>query len=212
MRTLSVTVAIALALLALGACRHAKADPTDHRNAAAMHVGTDPGQVGAGTPLVARPGDGLAAFAGGCFWGTEDVFRHVPGVVATAVGYTGGHTTFPTYEQVSSHTTGHAETVLVEFDPRRVTYAQLLHVFFTSHDPTTLESPGPGRGEQLPERGVHVHRRASGGRTRGQGGSGQAAWSSCRDAHRAHRPFLEGGGLPPTVRRADRLPLLSLPG
>ncbi len=109
-------------------------------------VGTDPGHVGAGTPLTPRKGDQLAAFAGGCFWGTEDVFRHVPGVVATAVGYTGGHTTYPTYEDVSSHTTGHAETVLVEFDPKVITYSQLLTVFFKNHDPTTVDRQGPDVG------------------------------------------------------------------
>ncbi len=112
----------------------------------ARPVGTDPGHVGAGTPLTPRAGDELAAFAGGCFWGTEDVFRHVPGVVATAVGYTGGHTTFPTYEDVSSHTTGHAETVLVEFDPKRISYAQLVNVFFENHDPTTMNRQGPDEG------------------------------------------------------------------
>lgn len=111
-------------------------------------VGTDPGGAAAGTPLRPRDGDELAAFAGGCFWGTEDLFRQVPGVVATAVGYTGGHTTNPTYEQVCTHTTGHAETVLVEFDPSKVTYQRLLDVFFANHDPTTLNRQGPDRGDQ----------------------------------------------------------------
>jgi peptide-methionine (S)-S-oxide reductase len=101
-----------------------------------------------GTALVPKPGDELAAFAGGCFWGTEDTFRHVVGVVATAVGYTGGHTVNPTYEDVCSHTTGHAETVLVEFDPKLVTYDHLLDVFFDSHDPTTMNRQGPDVGDQ----------------------------------------------------------------
>src|SRR6185503_3431744 len=109
-------------------------------------LGTDPGHLGAGTPLTPRNGDALAAFAGGCVWGVEDVFRHVPGVVATAVGYTGGDSTFPTYDDVASHTTGHAETVLVEFDPTKITYAQLLKVFFENHDPTTLNRQGPDVG------------------------------------------------------------------
>ncbi len=88
----------------------------------------------------------LAAFSGGCFWGTEDVFRQVPGVVATAVGYTGGHTVNPSYEDVCSHTTGHAETVLIEFDPAKVSYKQLLKVFWENHDPTTVNRQGPDVG------------------------------------------------------------------
>jgi peptide-methionine (S)-S-oxide reductase len=109
-------------------------------------VGNDPGKVGAGTPLEARPGNELAAFAGGCFWGVEDNFRQVPGVVATAVGYTGGHTQNPIYEQVSSHSTGHAEAVLVEYDPTKITYEQLVVVFFKNHDPTTMNRQGPDVG------------------------------------------------------------------
>lgn len=117
-------------------------------HAAAARVGTDPGHAGAGTPLTPRAGDELAAFAGGCFWGVEDVFRHAPGVIATAVGYTGGHTDNPTYPIVCSHTTGHAETVLVEFDPHRVSYDALLSVFFENHDPTTYNRQGPDLGDQ----------------------------------------------------------------
>jgi peptide-methionine (S)-S-oxide reductase len=109
-------------------------------------IGTNPGHVGAGTPLTAAPGHELAAFAEGCFWGSENTFRHVHGVVATAVGYTGGHTDLPTYEDVSSHGTGHAESVLVEFDPKVVSYAELLHVFWETHDPTTKDRQGPDVG------------------------------------------------------------------
>jgi methionine-S-sulfoxide reductase len=78
----------------------------------------------------------------------EDAFRHVPGVTATAVGFTGGHTSDPTYEKVCTHTTGHAETVLVEFDPRRVPYEQLLRVFFKIHDPVEVDRQGPDIGDQ----------------------------------------------------------------
>jgi peptide-methionine (S)-S-oxide reductase len=117
-------------------------------NANAAAVGTRPGNVGQGTPLTAQPGHALAAFSEGCFWGSEDTFRHVAGVTATAVGYTGGHTKNPGYEEVCSHATGHAETVLIEFDPQRVSYAQLLNVFWASHDPTTMNRQGPDVGDQ----------------------------------------------------------------
>ncbi|HEY1683676.1 MAG TPA: peptide-methionine (S)-S-oxide reductase MsrA [Tepidisphaeraceae bacterium] len=87
-----------------------------------------------------------ATFAGGCFWGTESAFRHTPGVIATAVGYEGGTTKNPTYEDVCTHTTGHAECVLVTYDPTKVSYAELLDVFWTSHDPTTVDRQGPDVG------------------------------------------------------------------
>ncbi|MDP9037453.1 MAG: peptide-methionine (S)-S-oxide reductase MsrA, partial [Myxococcota bacterium] len=108
----------------------------------------DPGHAGAGTPLTPAAGHELAAFAAGCFWGSEATFRHVDGVVATAVGYAGGHTKGPTYEEVCGHSTGHAETTLVEFDPQRVTYAELLRTFWLSHDPTTPNRQGPDIGDQ----------------------------------------------------------------
>jgi peptide-methionine (S)-S-oxide reductase len=97
---------------------------------------------------VAAPGHGLAIFAQGCFWGVEERFRRVPGVVATAVGYTGGKTTNPTYETVCSHTTGHAEAVLVEFEPSKVTYDDLLRIFFMNHNATTKNRQGPDIGDQ----------------------------------------------------------------
>src|SRR5690606_38362494 len=106
-------------------------------------LGRRPGNVGRGTPLAAAPGNELAIFAQGCFWGVEERFRRVPGVVATAVGYTGGRTSNPTYEEVSTGRTGHAEAVLIEYDPRRVRYADLLAVFWETHDPTTLNRQGP---------------------------------------------------------------------
>ncbi len=89
-----------------------------------------------------------AAFAAGCFWGVEQEFRQVAGVVNATVGYSGGHTENPTYEQVCTGTTGHAETVLLEFDPARVTYDRLLETFWGLHDPTTLNRQGPDVGEQ----------------------------------------------------------------
>jgi peptide-methionine (S)-S-oxide reductase len=89
-----------------------------------------------------------ATFGAGCFWGVEAAFRNVEGVTATAVGYEGGHADRPTYEQVCSHTTGHAEVVQVEFDPQKVGYEQLLDVFWHEHDPTQLDRQGPDVGDQ----------------------------------------------------------------
>ncbi len=137
----------------LSACHPAPASAsqpdTGRTTTTAAHtVGSDPGHAGNGTPLTPRPGDELAAFAGGCFWGVEDVFRHVPGVVATAVGFTGGHTDHPSYESVCTHTTGHAETVLVEFDPAVIKYDAIVNVFFKNHDPTTKNRQGPDVGDQ----------------------------------------------------------------
>jgi len=123
------------------------AGPATTAASAPAHVGTDPGHAANGTPLVPTGHDRLAAFAAGCFWGVEDAFRHVPGVVATAVGYAGGHTTDPTYPLVCTHTTGHAETVLVEFDPAKVPYEHLLRVFWKIHDPTQVGGQGPDEGD-----------------------------------------------------------------
>ncbi|HSD18904.1 MAG TPA: peptide-methionine (S)-S-oxide reductase MsrA [Anaeromyxobacter sp.] len=111
-------------------------------------IGTNPGHVGRGTPLTPSGKNQLAIFAQGCFWGVEERLRKVPGVVATAVGYTGGRTQNPSYEDVSSHRTGHAEAVLVEFDPGKVSYAELLAFFWKTHDPTSGDRQGPDRGSQ----------------------------------------------------------------
>lgn len=87
-----------------------------------------------------------ADFAAGCFWGVEDAFGKLPGVVKTMVGYEGGHTAHPTYEQVCSHTSGHTETVRVTYNPRRISYQDLLREFFNLHDPTQKDGQGANIG------------------------------------------------------------------
>ena len=89
-----------------------------------------------------------ATFGAGCFWGVEYVFRRVPGVVDVQVGYSGGLTKNPTYREVCSHTTGHAEVAQVTFDPDRVSFDQLLEVFWALHDPTQVNRQGPDIGDQ----------------------------------------------------------------
>jgi peptide-methionine (S)-S-oxide reductase len=89
-----------------------------------------------------------ATFGAGCFWGVEAAFRQIEGVTATAAGYSGGRTENPTYEDVCSHTTGHAEVVEVTYDPDRVSYEDLLDVFWAKHDPTQLNRQGWDVGDQ----------------------------------------------------------------
>lgn len=126
------------ALVALAfVSRVGRASHAERRSAAAVE---------AKTPVAATE---TAVFAGGCFWGIQAVFQHVKGVVTATSGYSGGWTDRPSYEQVSSGRTGHAESVRVIFDPSQVSYAKLLEVFFSvAHDPTQLNRQGPDVGTQ----------------------------------------------------------------
>ncbi len=119
----------ALALLALVACAPAPTPP-------AMSPAPD--------PFTLRK----ATFGAGCFWGVEHVYRQLPGVVDAVSGYAGGATDHPTYRQICTGETGHAEVVEVTYDPSRITYARLAEVFFKMHDPTTLNRQGPDVGTQ----------------------------------------------------------------
>ena len=107
-----------------------------------------------------------ATFGAGCFWGVEAAFRRVPGVIDAAVGYAGGHTENPTYKEVCTDRTGHAEVVQVEYDPAKVTYAQLLDVFWTTHDPHAGQPAGPRLRHPVSHRHLLPRRRAEG---RGRG-------------------------------------------
>jgi peptide-methionine (S)-S-oxide reductase len=89
-----------------------------------------------------------ATFAAGCFWGVEELFRNTKGVTSTVVGYTGGHLENPTYKNVCSGRTGHAESVQIEFDPKIISYEKLLEIFWDNHDPTTQDRQGPDVGSQ----------------------------------------------------------------
>ena len=97
--------------------------------------------------LAPQSGKATAVFAGGCFWGVQSVFQRVKGVLATTAGYSGGSAKTATYKQVVTETTGHAESVEVVYDPSRITYGQLLRIFFSvAHDPTQLNRQGPDQG------------------------------------------------------------------
>ncbi len=89
-----------------------------------------------------------ATFGAGCFWGVEETFRQLPGVTETAVGYCGGSQELPSYQDVCTGTTGHAEVVQLSYDPEQITYEELLRVFFANHNPTTVNRQGPDVGTQ----------------------------------------------------------------
>ena len=114
-------------------------------NAAAPKTPIPPPKVD--VSLASSPGKQTAVFAGGCFWGTQSVFERVKGVVKTTAGYAGGSASTASYDQVTTETTGHAESVEVVYDPSKITYGQLLRIFFSvAHDPTQLNRQGPDVG------------------------------------------------------------------
>jgi peptide-methionine (S)-S-oxide reductase len=136
-----------------------------------------------------------ATFAAGCFWGVEETFRTTPGVAATQVGYTGGAATKPSYEQVCSGRTGHAEAVEVTYDPNRVTYEALLHVFWDNHDPTTPNRQGPDVGEQY-RSAIFFH-------TPEQESAAKASKASLEESGRFRRPIVTQIVPAPTFWRAE---------
>ena len=123
-----------------------------------------------------------ATFAAGCFWGVEAAFRQIKGVVSTQVGYTGGHTAKPSYEDVCTDRTGHAEAVEVTYDPSRVRYEDLLNVFWTNDDPTTTDRQGPDVGTQY-RSAIFVHSPA-------QEAAARASKAHLESEHRYKRPIV----------------------
>jgi len=148
-----------------------------------------------------------AIFGAGCFWGVEATFRKVKGVHSATVGYSGGSVKDPTYEDVCTGTTGHAEVVQVEFDPSEVTYEDLLEVFWNCHDPTTLNRQGPDVGTQYrsaiffqgPEQGAAAtaskEKLESSGRLRGRLVTEITPASEFYPAEDYHQRYLEKRGL-----------------
>jgi peptide-methionine (S)-S-oxide reductase len=135
-----ITVLIAILILAAAVIGH-------RANAAEGAIALPDPAVDA--PVASQSGKQTAVVAGGCFWGIQAVFQHVKGVKDATSGYSGGSVASPGYEEVSTGTTGHAESVKITFDPSQITYGQLLKVFFSvAHDPTQLNRQGPDTGSQ----------------------------------------------------------------
>ncbi|HEY0412394.1 MAG TPA: peptide-methionine (S)-S-oxide reductase MsrA [Allosphingosinicella sp.] len=169
---------IAPALLALAACGQAAAAP--------------PPPPAPRIDVPAAAGLQTAVFAGGCFWGIEGVFEHVKGVRRAVSGYAGGRAGDATYDRVSTEATGHAEAVRITFDPKQVSYGQLLRVFFAVHDPTEIDRQGPDTGPS--------YRSAIFPQNAGQKRAAAAYVAQLNAAHAFGRPLatrIESGGFYP---------------
>ncbi len=124
----------------------------------------------------------IATFGAGCFWGVEAAFRQLAGVTGTAVGYLGGSLKNPTYKDVCTGNTGHAEVVQVEYDPAKVSFDELLHVFWTNHDPTTMNRQGPDVGTQY-RSAIFFH-------TPEEAAAARASKDSLQESGKLHGPIV----------------------
>ena len=146
-----------------------------------------------------------ATFAAGCFWGVEQRFAALPGVTSTEVGYTGGTTENPTYEQVCSHTTGHAEAVRLEFDPEQISYEELLAAFFGMHDPTQWNRQGPDVGDQYRSAVFfHTPEQEKAARAADRRSSRRAGCFTPPDGHAGRAGGPSGGAPRSTTRSTSR--------
>ena len=140
-----ISLVAVIVVLTLQPFQRSTATTRDMSQAPAINLTKPAGGSGASG---ANSGNERAMFAGGCFWGTQYAFQQLPGVEKTLVGYAGGNFANPTYEDVCAHKTGHAETVYIEFNPRKISYKQLVDYFWTLHDPTTKDRQGLDFGSQ----------------------------------------------------------------